>query len=672
MNVKILFIFIILTIFVTDIYSQEDVKIIKSEFKLKKDGTSEALRNIKYGDFYYEQHTQGSYDKALKYYTKAYDYNNNNAELNYKLGICFLKVEQGVNALKFLSSAYSLKQNVASDIEFQLGTANQLNYNFDTAISFFNSYNDNNLDDFNKTQLADKKIQECKNGKKLVNSPVPVKITNLDIINSSFKDYGSLISADGSKMYLSSRRPNTTGNIDPQDDQYYEDIYFSHKDSTEWSAPVNVKSLNSPGHDDVVGISHDGNTLILYNNGDLYFSKLKGANWSSPKAFPKQINSNQIESSACFSLDGKTLYFVRGKSPDPLKSNGDIYFSTIDDNGKWSEAVKLPDNINSPYDEDGLFMFADGKTLYFSSKGHNSMGGYDIYKTSLLGNNTFSDPENLGYPINTPYNDIYFVMEPNNYIGYYTTIKDDTKGYTDIYKIRLKGKMFLSSEDNLIAGVAEPISEVDMEDEVIIVIKGSILDKNTGLPIDAEIVIIDNNTNEVIYTTHSNSQNGQYSVAVPVGKNYGMVIRKDGYMFQSENFDLVSTNSHQQINKDFQVQSIDINSSATLNNIFFDFSSSTLKNASIPELERVIQFMKDNTSIKIEISGHTDNIGTYDENLELSQLRAQAVANYIINKGIDATRIKAVGYGYSKPIADNSTIEGRQQNRRVEFKVISI
>lgn len=670
-NKKIIVILLLLFSF-SNIFSQENVKIIKSEFKLQKDGTSEALKNIKYGDYFYTQHTQGSYDKALKFYLLANNYNSNNAELNYKIGVCYLESVSPFKSLSFLKKAQNIKNNVALDIYFYLGKAYQANYQFDTAIYYYEQYEETIIDNPIKVKHIDKKIIECRNGKKFISKANNVIITNLSVLNSQYKDYASLLSADGSKMFFSSRRPNTTGDIDPQDDQYFEDIYFSQKDSTNWSPPVNVGSLNTPGHDDAVGISADGNTLILYKNGDLYYSTLRGDEWSQPKAFPKQINSNEIESSACFSLDGATLYFVRGKSPDYFVSNGDIYMSKRDSSGKWSEAIKLPDNINSEYDEDGLFMFADGKTLYFSSKGHNSMGGYDIFKTTINTDGTFSDPENLGFPINTPNNDIYFVMEPNNRIGYYTSQKADALGYTDIYQIFIKGKLFLSSEDNLLASITEPINETNMEAKVVIVIKGVIIDQSTGQPIDAEILIVDNNTNQVIYSTTSNSQNGQYSVTVPVGKNYGMVIRKDGYMFQSENFDLVSNTSHQQITKNIEIQSIDLNSSATLNNIFFDFGSTNLKNSSIPELNRVVQFMKDNPTVKIEISGHTDNIGTYDENIILSQQRAEAVALYITTKGIDENRISAVGKGYTLPVADNNTADGRQKNRRVEFKIIDL
>ncbi len=667
---RITIVFLSFLLFFQILEAQINVKIKKSEFDTGEKGLSEAMKNIKFGDYFFDMHTQGSYQKALNYYLKAYLYNQDNAALNYKIGICYIKSVTGYKALPYLQDAFDENENITADLDYFLGLALQLNYKFDEAIKFYNKYLKNDdLTTFQRKQTQ-KRIFECNSAKKLIKKPVFVKITNLDVINSEYKDYASLITADGSKMYFSSRRPNTTGGISEEDDQYFEDIYFSEKDSIFWTKPQNVRSLNTPGHDDVVGLSHDGNTLILYMNGDLYYSENKGENWTNPKAFPKVINSKEIESSACFSINDSILYFVRGKSTNPEKSNGDIYYSKLSPEGKWGEPVKLPPNINSPYDEDGLFMFADGKTLYFSSKGHNSMGGYDIFKTTINDDGSFSDPVNIGYPINTPDNDIYFVMEPNNTIGYYTSARKDSKGYTDIYQVRFTGNLFLSSEDNLIAGIAQPVSVTMPEDKIMVVVKGIILDEN-GNPIAAEIVIVDNKTNEIISKTKSN-QNGRYSLTMPAGKDYGVVINKDGYMFHSENFNLVTTTHYEEIHKNVTLKSIDTNKKTTLHNVFFDFASATLKESSIPELKNVAAFLKQNSTIVVEISGHTDNVGTYEENMKLSKARADAVAQYLISQGIEAQRIKTVGYGYTKPIAPNDTPENRQKNRRVEFKILSI
>ncbi len=663
----------ILTFLAFNVYSQQEVKIKRQEFKISgKSGTSQALREIKYGDFYYNAHTLGTYLKALKYYLKAEKYNGSNSELNYKIGVCYVETNMAFKALPYLEKSYKRKKDVAKDIDFYLARAYQSDYKFKKAIGFYNKYK--SIADLKQIDIITKHIQECRNGIKLMKDTNVVTIENLNVLNSEYNDYGCLISADGKKMFFTSRRPNITGDIDPDDDLPYEDIYISQKDSNnQWSKPKDLLSLNTPTHDDVVGVSHDGNTLILYKDGDLYYSEKINDNWTSPKKFPSQINSKEIESSACFTPDGLTLYFVRGKEPGNPLSNSDIYVVHKDSTGKWSEPQKLPSNVNSDYDEDGLFMLSDGKTLYFASKGHNSMGGYDIFKTVKQDNGSFSDPENLGYPINSPNDDIYFCLAPNKMVGYFTSIRPNSKGGTDIYQADLYGEnLFLNSEDNLIAAITEPVSEANVEEAVMIVISGKVLDQETGKPMEADIVVVDNKTNKIIYRTKSNGKTGDYSVTVPSGKNYAMLISKSGYLFHSENFDLVSTDTYQEVNKNVDLKSAEVNNTVTLNNVFFEFGSAVIQKYSETELNKVVEFMKQNPQMKVEISGHTDNIGTYEQNMTLSKQRADAVANYLINHGISADRLVTKGYGYTKPIVPNDTPEHRQKNRRVEFKILEM
>ena len=650
--------------------SQINVKIDKNNFKTDdKKGLSEAMKNIKYGDYFFDQKIRYAYHKAYNYYLKAYQYNKNNAILNYKIGVCIILVQLHYNALDYLQSSYSQNPELTEDIEYFYARALHLSGNFDKAIEHYEAYEKKDLKD--KQNVA-KYIEECINGKNLKKSPKIVFINNMTEINSPYKDYCTMLTADGRSMYFTSRRFTVYGNLDPNDNMYYEDIYYTQKDTNGWSLPAYVKLLNTPYHDDVVGLSQDGNTLIIYRDGDLYYCEKNGDKWTQPKAFPKTINSSQVESSACFSPDGRTLYFVRGKNINkPLQSNADIYYSQLDDKGNWSEPTKLPSNINSPFDEDGLFLLADGKTLYFSSKGHNSIGGYDIFVTKILQDGSFSDPVNLGYPINSPLDDIYFVMEPTLIKGYFSSTRNDSQGLMDIYEILFLEKAIKhNTEDNLIACQTTPTSDIPMEDMVLIVVTGRIIDQSTNSPIDAEIIIIDNNTNQIVYRTKANSQTGEYTITIPNGKNYGMTIRKDGYMFYSENFDLITYSQRQDIEKNIVLQTIEKENKITLNNIFFDFASYNLKSSSVAELMNVVEFMKNNPNIKIEIAGHTDNIGSAENNQILSEKRANAVKLYIVDQGIEANRISTKGYGMSKPIADNTTEEGRKQNRRVELTIV--
>ncbi len=675
MIMRRLVLFLTSFLFIVNIFAQSNPKIQKREFLIYKQGKSKAWRNVRYGNYFYEKGTIGDYLQALKYYKKAYQYNPNNPELNYKIGICYLKTLFKARALDYLQKVMDTTPNLTPDLLFYYAAALQYNYKFKQAIKYFNDFKKRQLykTDARYKFFTDKRIEECKNGIELIKDTLPIVIRDLSTINSSYDDYGPVVTADGEKMYFTSRRPNGY-NLTDQEGQYFDDIYYTMNDSGQWAKPKNAgPPLNTMSHDAVVGLSYDGQTMIIYRNGDLYWSKLDGKKWTDPKPFPKVINSKEIESSAALSVDGNTLYFVRGKKLDPLLSNGDIYYSTKDKNGNWSKPVPLPDNVNTPYDEDGLFLHPDGKTLYFSSKGHNSMGGYDVFKTVRQPDGSWSDPVNLGYPLNTPDDDIYFVLSGNAQVGYISAAREDTKGFTDIYSVHMfTADPYTTGENYLLAALAKPVEQTSFEPPVkLMLVKGKVVDKE-GNPVEATVEIIDNKTGRVIYRVKTNSATGEYIVSLPPGHNYAMVIKKQGYMFHSENFDLEDDDSYNEVHKNFTLDTIAPQSKTQLRNIFFDFNSAKLKPESYAELNLVVNFLKNHPNLKVEISGHTDSLGRFDYNVKLSKLRAQAVVNYLVSKGIKKSRLVAKGYGPTKPIAPNSTPQGRALNRRVEIKILEV
>jgi len=468
---------------------------------------------------------------------------------------------------------------------------------------------------------------------------------------------------------------------DPTDNQYYEDIYMTTNQSGTWSAPVNMgKPVNSDMHDATVGLSPDGQKLFIYkgdNGGDIFQCDLDGDKWSKPDRLNKNINTIYHESSASFSYDLKTIYFV---SDRPGGYGGsDIYMSKLDAKGRWGEAVNLGPTINTPYDEEGVFMMPDGKTMYFSSRGHKTMGDYDIFKTTFE-NGRWSEPENIGYPINTPEQDVFFTISGSGKHGYYASAIAGGCGDRDIYVITFLGvekPLTNNNEDNLLANKTEPISETVIEPTVLIkstnltILKGVVMDEKTKDPIKAEIVLTDNVKNEVLATFESNSKTGKYLVSLPSGKNYGIAVKAENYLFHSENFDIPAVTGYQEVNKDILLKRFEVGTKIVLNNIFFDYGKSTLRPESYAELGILLKLMNDIPTLKIEISGHTDNKGAADFNQKLSESRAKSVVDYLISKGIDATRMTFKGYGFTQPIATNATEEGRQMNRRTEFKVLS-
>ncbi len=666
---------LMLFVFISAVSVAQNIEFTKENFKDQKDKLKDAKSNIDKGDVFYEQGPL-YYKQAIEPYLLANNVNPENALLNYKIGNCYLNSNSKLKAIPFLEKAYKLKPNVDEQIHFALGEAYHLDMQLDKAIEEYKIYQasiNNSKENKETGDEVKKKIQECNFGKSLVSKPVRVIIDNVgEAINSPFPDYAPFITADESEIIFTSRRSSTTGGgIDEFSNEYFEDIYISTKVNGKWTPAQNIGSpINTKRHDAAMGLSPDGQTLYVYgdDNGDgnIYQSTLSGTTWSKPEKLNKNINTDAHESSASLSSDGKTLYFVSNRL-DGLGGR-DIWVSKKDDKGSWGKAVNIGPTINTKYDEEGVFIHPDGKTLYFSSKGHNSMGGYDIFK-SVFENGKWQTPENLGYPINTPDDDVFFVMAANGKHGYYSSFNKSGYGEKDIYMITFLGnekEMTLNNKDSVVGGVTTKIKEAQLT-----LLKGVITDALTNKPLDATIEIVDNQKNEVIASFVSNSSSGKYLVSLPAGKNYGIAVKKEGYLFHSENFDIPATSVFEEVQKDIALKSLSAGNKIVLKNIFFDFDKATLRSESTNELQRLVKLMMDNASLKIEISGHTDSKGPADYNLRLSESRAKAVVDYMVKEGVNISRLTYKGYGETQPVATNETDAGRQLNRRTEFKILS-
>jgi len=658
----------------------------------QKDALKTAIKQIKEGDKYYHDDIP-IYSLAIELFLKANDFNENNALLNYKIGKCYLKTIQKTNSIKYLEHAYHLNPKVKPDILYLLARGYHLNLELDKAIATFAEYKGTLTPNELTIQgdRIDKKIAECEVAKEMVQNPVRLFADNLGSqINSKYPEYGPYINADETIIMFTSSRDNSTGGkTDPTDLKFYEDIYISKKESGKWTKAQNPgKPLNTDSHDAIVGVSPDGKHALIYkgeeNGGDIYKCRIQeDGTWQSPKKLPKEINTKYHESSASFSPDMEGLYFVSDK---PGGFGGkDIYFASLSIKGSrekldYDDAVNLGAIINTPYNEEGVFIDVDGKTMYFSSKGHKSMGGYDIYKSEYI-NGKWSRPVNIGYPINTPDDDIFFSFSRNGKHAYYSTFNPTGYGQRDIYMITLLGpeKPVIFGQDyDLLAYQTIPIKENAMHDKVeilenlITIVRGKVLDAVTLGPLGGVIVeIYDNELGRMVANFESNTRTGEYMVSLNSGKNYGFAIKAQEYMFHSENLIIPPATTVQEIYLDFLLNKVKIGSKIILKNIFFDFDKATLRNESATELNRLVKMLNDVPRMTIEISGHTDNVGSDAYNKQLSEDRAKAVVEYLIEKGIEEDRLTFAGYGESQPIADNDTEEGRQVNRRTEFKVLS-
>jgi len=673
----------------------QNVEFTKENFKDRKSELKEILKVIEQGDEFFNG-AQVMWKEAIPFYLRGNEFNPNNAMLNFKLGACYLHSMDRSKALSYLEKSLELNPSVDPRLNYYLGQAYHLDYKFDDAIKYYSKYQSaviNNPDPWYLEELK-MRIQQCYSGKEVVENPIRVFIDNLGSnINTKFNEYGAVISADESVIIYTARRDNSTGGKkDPMLNEYFEDLYISYRQPNgKWGPSENLgENVNSKDHDAVSAISADGQRVLIYlgrkdNAGDLYECVLNGDVWSKPESLGKNVNTKDYhESSACYSPDGNTIYFVSDK-PGGFGAH-DIYITRKDEKGKWGPAENIGNVINTKYDEEGVYMHPDGKTLYFSSKGHNSIGGYDIFKTVYDENTkTWGKPENIGYPVNTTDNDVFFVISANGKHGYFTSnSQPDSKGLRDLYVITFLGPekpMVLNNEDNLLAEATAPIKErviapvVEVKEAQLTILKGVISDFLSKEPLEAEIEIVDNTANKTIATFTSNSKTGRYLVSLPAGKNYGIAVKKEGYLFHSENFDIPKTAAFQEVEKNIELKQLAVGSKIVLRNIFFDLDKATLRAESTAELERLTKLMNDVPSLKIELGGHTDSRGSDSYNMELSKKRAKAVVDYLTGKGISADRLKWEGYGETQLVNNCSngvkcTDEEHQANRRTEFKVL--
>jgi outer membrane protein OmpA-like peptidoglycan-associated protein/tetratricopeptide (TPR) repeat protein len=680
----------------------QHVEFDKNVFKDKKDEFKEAKKSLDEGDKLFTNQPFPLYPQALEAYLKANAFNPNNGDLNYKIGICYLNSNMKFKALEYFEKAYKLKPTVSPDIQFYIGRGSQLAQEWDKAIKAYEAYKNslNTKTDMPRIMAVSKHIEECRHAKKLVAKPVRVWIDNLGPnVNSQYPDYGMIMNADASEIYFTSRRPNTTGGgKDEFINEYFEDIYKSKKEGKDYTPAENAgPPLNTKGHDATVALSPDGSKMLIYiddkGDGNIYESVRKGDTWSKPKKLNSEICSPYHEPSAWYSPDMRKLYFV---SDRPLSGKGepkdkDIYVATWNPKKEiWDNVTRLPETINTRYDEDGIFLHPDGKTLYFSSNGHNTMGGYDIFYSVLQDDGSWSTPVNLGYPINTPDDDVFFVVAANGKHAYMTSFRENGFGEKDLYKVTFLGEEkqpMLNTEEILLAGSGVPTREKVIEPKIEIrksslsLLKGTIRDAKTKKPLFAMIEVIDNEKNEVVAEFTSDEVTGRYMVSLPAGKNYGIAVKADGYLFHSENFDIPKESDYQEYTKDVDMKKVEVGEVIVLRNIFFDLNKYSLRPESKNELERLTKLLKDNPTIRIQIGGHTDSRGSAAYNKELSHNRAKAVVDYLIANGIDGKRLEYQGYGKEQPMITDEEIakmrlerdkeDAHQMNRRTEFKIIS-
>lgn len=683
---KLIFIF---TIFAGFPAFSQNVDFKSANFKDDKEGLKKATDAIKAGEepfklandaVFATQSPGNNYKKALKQFEVAQQFNPNNALNNFRIGVCHLSTTDPGNGIPYIKKAYELDKNCDPFMEYYYGYALQLEGKFDEAIKAYTTFETNykKADEFSK--FVSLHINECKNAKAAITKPVRAWVDNVAELNSEFDDFAPSISTDGSEIIFTSNRPN--GKQANEVGEHDKDIYTSSASGLKWAQPAPIKGgVNTPADDVSNNISFDGTKMLIHrdDNGqtDIYESVLKGATWSDPVKLHFQISSPRAnEAYGAYSNDGWSILFSRDNSN--RNTGYDVMFSSMQSKiEKDYKAAQMISEINTGFNDGPIYLHIDGETMYIASQGRSSLGGYDIFVSKKV-QGKWTKPENMGYPINTPYDDFFFAPTANGKFAYIASNRDEGKGGYDIYKVTFWGDdklPHLETEDYLLASAIMPIKDnqveakVDVNRKSFTVFKGKTIDAITKKAVEAHIDIIDNSNGSVIETFTTNSATGKFIITLASGKNYGISVRADGYLFHSENFDLPKGAADNLVDKTIELKNIKVGSTIALRNIFFDTGKSTLRPESNSELERLVKLLKDVPNLKIEISGHTDNTGSATLNNELSKARAEAVVTYLKGKGVAANRLTSEGYGSSQPVATNNTAAGRQENRRTEFKI---
>jgi len=670
-------------------FSQE-VEFKASNFKDNKEGFKKAKAEMESGTILYTeanasvflvQDPKLKYKKALQHFEKAYAFNPKSADVNFKIGVCHYYSTHKAKSISFFKTAYKLNPEIDPFINYYMGTALQLDGNYKGALAYYGKFESSYKKADNFTKFVKKRKKECTTGIKLEDNPKRVWIDNVASLNTEFNDYAPSITMDGEELVFTSDRPN--GHTANEVGEYDKDIYTSLFENGKWKKAEAIKGQINTDKDDISNnLSYDGTKLLISkinNTGDfdIYESTLRGENWSAPLNFSKSINYKSQDIYACYSPDYFTVYYARSF---PKSKNGfDIYYADLMSSAdRVYSTPKRISSISSGFNDGPIYMDIDNQTLYFSSEGYNSMGGFDIFMVKKDGDE-WGKPVNMGYPINTPYDDFFFASSANGKYAYISSNRDGGKGGNDIYKVTFWGeeKMpALAVEDYLLASIAKPINDPVLAEEVkvsksvsLTVFKGKTIDQLTKKSIESIIEITNNKTGAIVQTFTTNSASGKFLISLKSGGNYGIAVKANGYLFHSENFDIPKGSDYNMVNKTIELKNIKIGSKIALRNIFFDTGKSTIKPESNAELARLIKLLKDVPSLKIELSGHTDNTGSASGNQKLSQARADAVVKYLTSKGISSGRLTAKGYGDSKPIASNNTNDGRQKNRRTEFEI---
>ena len=590
---------------------------------------------------------RAQYIQAIQLLEEAIKKDKNFHEAHFRLALIYKVQGESAKAEAYLKSAEALNEGNKAGIYFELAELYMQQSDYEKAQAYadkflaLNPRNKRRLEEIGLIrQNAAFAIENQNASANFSPSPLP------DIINSFAMQYFPILSVDGNTLIYTRRLGDS-----PADD---EDIVISTKNADgTWRQPVSLsENINTRNNEGTCTLSADGRTLIFtsclgrpgFGSCDLYISEKQGEEWSEPVNLGREVNSSAWDSQPSLSADGRTLYFISNR-PGGI-GNRDIWIASKDDKGRWMKPVNAGPLVNTIHDEVSPFIHPNNRILYYATNGLPGFGGFDIYYSEW--DEGWQKPENIGAPINSGDDQVSLFIDSQGEKGYYSHEAIDKKQKGVLYEFDLGSLHTVKYKTSWVRGV--------------------VTDAVSKMPINAAIELIDLRDEQLKGRVTSDSVNGEYLMVLPEGTRYALYVDKPGYLFKSLSFDY--SEQFEPIEVLVELQPLQAGSHMALNNIFFDLDKYELRPESHIELDRVAALMKSNSSLSIEISGHTDNQGDDAYNQQLSLRRAESVRNYLLHQQIAKDRMVVKGYGASNPIAENDTAKGRQINRRIKFKIV--
>ncbi|MCC9166039.1 OmpA family protein [Pontibacter harenae] len=595
-----------------------------------------------------------NYRAAIPFYEQVLANDPANAKALYFAGISYMTFDKE-KAADYIYRAREAKPNLDSEMQYWMGRIDHINYRFDSAIKNFQAYQKEipRRNEERREEVA-MLIQHARNAKREVANPKDVFVNNLGgSINTAYSEHSPVISSQDNYLLFTSRSAGS-GKKEARDGEYFEDIYEATRTGEEeWTQPKSLAGvLESGGHDASIQLFDNDSKMLLYrsvNNGDIMVSERNAeGNWTAPKSISDRINTRDFESDAYITPDNQTIFFSTSHYSE--YGDLDIYVARRQANGEWGTPRSIGSTINTRYDDDSPYLASDG-TLYFSSRGHNTMGGYDIFMAKYDSvARRWSRPVNMGSPINTPDDDTYYRLSPDGSYAYLSSYRIGGYGEKDIYTINyirqagVAGQLFSQLDSLAIPGVE-------------LIFNSTQADKRP-----------------VSYRDVTKPGSADYQVNVLSGRTYQVQFSKDNKVIATQQLEVPTVlNDTTTITQNFYIDYVDSASVARvaqMRNIYFDTDQHNLRPETIAELDSIAQIMKANPGINISIEGHADSRATDEYNIQLGQSRADAAYDYLVKQGISPRRMVTVSYGERRPAVPNTSAENMQLNRRTEFKVL--